>query len=237
LADETGLAGCGKATGEGGEPVTGDDDRIAYLAGDTARPVDAADREDLDGLRALLADPSTWEKPDPALEGRVLAAVTLVSGARPSRAPRARSRRFRPGLVYTAFAAAAAVVAVVVVGVTLGGTGTSAEHFSVSLAATDLAPGASGNATLTKSTPGWRIELTVTGLPRRDNGRYYEAWLKNSAGILVPVGTFNQGSSVTLWAGVPPTSFPTLTITEQQAGRDQASSGKRVLTGSVGLRH
>ena len=215
--------------------MTSDDDRIAYLAGDIARPLDTSDREDLDGLRALLANPSTWEKPDSALEGRVLAAVAVVSGARPNRAPRARTHRFRPGLVYTAFAAAAAVVVAVVVGVTLPGTGSSPEQYSAALAATNLAPGASGNATLTKSTPGWRIELTVTGLPRRDNGQYYEAWLKNAAGILVPVGTFNQGPSVTLWAGVPPTSFPTLTVTEQQAGRSQASSGKLVLTGSVDL--
>ena len=215
--------------------MTSDDDRIAYLAGDIARPLGTRDREDLDGLRALLADPSTWEKPDSALEGRVLAAVAVVSGARPNRAPRERSHRFRPGLVYTAFAAAAAVVVAVVVGVTLRVTGSSPEQFSAALAATNLAPGASGNATLTKSAPGWRIELTVTGLPRRDNGQYYETWLKNAAGILVPVGTFNQGPSVTLWAGVPPTSFPTLTVTEQQAGRSQASSGKRVLTGSVDL--
>lgn len=215
--------------------MTSDDDRIAYLAGDTARSVDLGDRNDLDQLRALLAEPSTWEVPGPALENRVLAAVAAASAAHPSPAPRAQSRRFRPGLVYTAFAAAAAVVIAVVVGLTVHGVGPSPTQFKVSLAATDLAPGASGSATLTKTTAGWRIELNVTGLLRRDNGRYYEAWLKNAAGTLVPVGTFNQGPSVTLWAGVPPTSFPTLTVTEQQTSRSEASSGKRVLTGSVDL--
>ena len=213
--------------------MTSDDDRIAYLAGDTARPVDPGDREDLDGLRALLADPSTWEEPSSALEDRVMATVAVASGARPSPAPRARSRRFRPGLLYTAFAAAAVVIAVAVV--TLRGTGNSPTQFKAALAATNGAPGAAGNATLTQTTAGWRIELNATGLSRLDDGRYYEAWLKNAAGIFVPVGTFNQGPSVTLWAGVPPTDFPTLTITEQQVGRDQASSGKRVLTGSVDL--
>ena len=34
--------------------------------------------------------------------------------------------------------------------------------------------------------------INATGLPRRDNGAYYEAWLKNAAGVLVPIGTFNQ---------------------------------------------
>ena len=51
----------------------------------------------------------------------------------------------------------------------------------------------------------------------------------------MPVGTFNQGPSVTLWAGVSPVDFPTLTVTEQQVGRSEASSGKRVLTGSVDI--
>ncbi|HEY5354852.1 MAG TPA: anti-sigma factor [Streptosporangiaceae bacterium] len=97
--------------------------------------------------------------------------------------------------------------------------------------------GVGGDATLAQTTQGWRIDLKVTGLPRRDNERYYyEAWLKNTAGILVPVGTFNQGPSVTLWAGVSPIDFPTLTITQQQVGRSQASSGKRVLTGPVDVR-
>ena len=97
-----------------------------------------------------------------------------------------------------------------IVSVTVHGSGASPTQFKAALSATGLAPGASGNATLTKTTAGWRIELQITGLPRRDDGRYYEAWLKNAAGILVPIGTFNQGPSVTLWAGVAPTSFPAL---------------------------
>ena len=148
------------------------------------RFVDPGDREDLDGLRALLADPSTWEEPDSALEDRVLAAVAVTSGGRPSPAARARPRRFRPALVYTAFAAAAIVVAVVV-GVALRGTGNSPEQYTAALAATNLVPGASGDATLTQTVPGWRIVLKVSGLSRLYHGRYYEAWLKNAAGILV----------------------------------------------------
>jgi hypothetical protein len=79
------------------------------------------------------------------------------------------------------------------------------------------------------------FELKVTGLSRRDQQAYYEAWLKNATGILVRVGTFNQGPSITLWAGVSPVDVPTLTVTEQQVGRSQASSGKGVLTGSVDI--
>ena len=58
---------------------------------------------------------------------------------------------------------------------------------------TDLVPGADGEATLTKTSSGWRIELDATGLPRLDGGRFYEAWLRNAAGVLVPIGTFNEG--------------------------------------------
>jgi hypothetical protein len=101
------------------------------------------------------------------------------------------------------------------------------------LSGTDLADGAHGSATLTKTASGWRIQLSATGLPRLANGRYYEAWLKNPAGVLVPVGTFNQAVNVTLWAGVPPTSFPTLTVTQQLANGNPASSGKRVLVGTI----
>lgn len=214
--------------------MTSDDDRIAYLAGDTTRLVDAGDREELEGLRALLADPSTWEQPGPEVEGNVLAAVAVASRVRPGRAQRGRSRRFRPGLVYTAFAAAAAIVVAAVIGVRVAGTGTPATQFHAALGSTGLVPGASGDASLIKTTAGWHISLKVTGLPRLDNGRYYEAWLRNAAGILVPVGTFNQGTSVTLWAGVPPTKFPTLTITEQKVGpEDFKSSGEVVLKGSA----
>jgi hypothetical protein len=94
-------------------------------------------------------------------------------------------------------------------------------------------PGARGNATLTKTTSGWRIELDATGLPRLDGGRFYEAWLRDAAGVLVPIGTFNEGRKVTLWAGVSPKDFTMLTVTREQADGDQASSGEKVLVGTV----
>ena len=66
-----------------------------------------------------------------------------------------------------------------------------------------------------------------------EGGRFYEAWLRNSAGVLVPIGTFNEGRKVTLWAGVSPKDFPTLTVTREQADGDQTSSGEKVLVGTV----
>jgi hypothetical protein len=129
--------------------------------------------------------------------------------------------------------AAATAVLAVAVGLAVFRSGTSAERFHAALAPTALVPGAKGEATLTKTSSGWRIELDASGLPRLEGGRFYEAWLRNAAGVLVPVGTFNEGLKVTLWAGVSPKDFTTLTVTREQADGDQASSGEKVLVGTV----
>jgi hypothetical protein len=201
-----------------------DDDRIAYLAGEPGAVVDPDERAQLDDLRALLANPAVWADPGPALEDRVVAAVSAARTARPERPPARRQRWFVAGL---GAAVAAAVIALVLV---LPG-GVKPVQFKVALAGTALSPGASGQATLTKTTGGWRVDLHANGLPRLANGRFYEAWLKNGAGVLVPIGTFNQPDNITLWSGVPPTNFPVLTVTRQVADGNPASSGQRVLVG------
>jgi hypothetical protein len=175
-----------------------------------------------------------WEEPDQHLEDTVVAAVAgaapLAGHAAGGESAR-RARRRRPVVVWAAGAAAAAVIAIGIgIGVT-SGSGTHATTFSAALSGTPLAPGASGEATLTQTTAGWQITLHVSGLPRLDNGRFYQAWLKNRAGILVPVGTFNQSGDITLWSGVAPTQFPVITVTRQQANGNPASSGQRVLAG------
>jgi len=128
---------------------------------------------------------------------------------------------------------AAAAVAAVVVGVTVLGSSSQGTRFQAALAPTGLAPRAQGEATLTRTSSGWRIHLDATGLPRLAGSRFYEAWLRNSAGVLVPIGTFNEGRNVTLWAGVSPASFTALTVTREQANGAQASSGEKVLVGPV----
>ena len=137
-------------------------------------------------------------------------------------------RRLALGGVAAAAVAAAAIVAVVVVG-----SGSNGTRFQAALGPTPLAPGASGEATLTRTTSGWRIHLDATGLPRLAGDRFYEAWLRSTAGVLVPIGTFNEGRKVTLWAGVSPKSFTSLTVTREQADGDQTSSGEKVLVGTV----
>jgi len=144
---------------------------------------------------------------------------------------RRRSVSSRPALIGAAAAAALAFAAAVVV----FGSGSSGQRFHATLSATGLQPGAGGDATLVKTSSGWRIELHASGLPRLAGGRFYEAWLQNSTGAFVPVGTFNEGRKVTLWAGVSPKSFRTLAVTRERADGDQAPSGAKVLTGTVDI--
>ena len=134
---------------------------------------------------------------------------------------------------YALAGAAAAAAAALIVALAANNPAPRAQQFAMVVSGTAVAPGAHGSATLTKTSSGWRIELSATGLPRLSDGRYYEAWLKSSAGTLVPVGTFNEARNVTLWSGVPPTSFPTLTVTQQKADGNPASSGRGVLTGTI----
>jgi hypothetical protein len=217
--------------------ATSDDDRIAYLAGETGQSLSAEDRAELDELDALLRSPATWEEPDESLEDRVVAAIADEAqtrrGAAPDRrpAPWTRLRLRRP--VYALAGCAAVAAAVVVTLISLNTTTTKPKQLAMIVSGTNLAPTARGSATLTKMPSGWRIELSVRGLPHLANGRYYEAWLKNATGTLVPVGTFNDARQVTLWAGVPATQFRTLSVTEQQANGNPASSGRRVLVGTV----
>jgi hypothetical protein len=139
----------------------------------------------------------------------------------------------RPVLALSLSLPVAAAAAVAIVLVTSSGTSTPALRFAMVVEGTPLAPTAHGSATLTKHTSGWEIKLSATGLPRREGKQFYEAWLKNAGGVLVPIGTFNDARDVTLWSGVPVTKFRSLTVTQQVANGNPASSGRRVLTGTI----
>ena len=142
-----------------------------------------------------------------------------------------RSRLMRPRLVV--ISAAASAVLAVGIALAIFQSDTSGTRFHATLGPTELMPRADGGATLRKTPSGWRIDLDATGLPRLDAGRFYQAWLRNDAGMLVPIGTFNDGRNVTLWAGVSPEDFRTLTVTRERADGNQASSGEKVLVGTV----
>jgi len=157
------------------------------------------------------------------------APVALRARIEAQRRVRSVDRRWRLVLI----SASATAVLAVAIALVASRSGPSGKRFHAALAATALLPGAQGEATLTKTSSGWRIQLSAMGLPRLAGIRFYEAWLRNGAGVLVPIGTFNEGRDVTLWAGVSPKDFPTLTVTRERADGDQTSSGEKVLVGAV----
>jgi Anti-sigma-K factor rskA len=195
-----------------------DDDVVAYLAGESDTPPRTPDAARLERSRALLADPALWVEPRPDLEQRIIAAV----------AP----RRPRHWVRNAVLGAAAAVIIAVGIGVVITTQRERPVEFAATLQGTELVPAAKGTATMTQTPSGWRIHLHASGLPRLDNGSYYQGWLKDAAGTLVPIGTFNQADDVTLWAGVPPSAYRTITVTRQQASAGPASSGQKVLVGT-----
>jgi hypothetical protein len=182
-----------------------------------------AERVEIERVHGVLADRAVWAEPPRDLQERVVAAITAEAAT--------GQRRW---LRYAAGGVAAAVL--LAIGVAVGiqaNQDDDGAQFAAALNGTDLASDASGDVTLTKTSSGWRIELHATGLPRRADGEFYEAWLKNEAGDLVPIGTFNDGRDVVLWAGVGPAAYPMLTVTREVADGNQASSGEVVLVGAA----
>ena len=182
-----------------------------------------AERAEIERVNDVLADPAVWAEPPPYLQEAVVAAIAEEAGA-------GKRRRLR--LAVVGIAAAVLLAVGVTVGVYVNRD--QPVEFAATLSGTELSADASGNVTLTKTPSGWDIRLHATGLPRREDGEYYQAWLKNDAGLLVPIGSFNDGRDVTLWSGVGPADFPTLTVTQEVADGDQASSGLVVLIGVAG---
>ena len=194
---------------------------------------------ELELLAELLADPTTWVEPDAALEDAVARAVA-VADAEPDASTTAtradverRATRARRRVVLWAAAAAVALGIAVPTTVAVTGGGTSTDY-TARLSATGVAHGAQASAEFTRADGGFRVTLDAQGLPRLANGEYYQAWLKDGAGTLVPIGTFSSGDDrITLWSGVSPDRFPMITVTIESPDNNQASSGRLVLVGEV----
>jgi Anti-sigma-K factor rskA, C-terminal len=213
-----------------------DDTRIGYLAGGADGSLVAGERAGLDELRALLGSPALWVQPLASLEDNVVAAVVHAVQVRAT-ASRTLNRggRRRVGWSRLAFAVAGALAAALVgIVLTVGGKRAAPERLAMVVFGTALAPRAHGTATLTRTPSGWEIHLTVAGLPHIGGGGYYEGWLQDTASDRVAIGTFNDARNVTLWAGVSPTAFTTLTVTVQRSGAGTAESEARILVGAAG---
>jgi hypothetical protein len=147
------------------------------------------------------------------------------------------SRRRRFG----SFAAGAAAAALVLVG-SLAlfnqdpfGDDDGPSGVELALAGTELAPGATGTATIADTPLGTRIVLNVADLPPAEPGTYYEAWLRVDGQIGVSAGTFHLrggDGEIELWAGVPLDDYPLFTITVQDEAQAE-SSGVVVLKGRI----
>ena len=214
----------------------GGEEELAALADGSLAPERRAELEAQIDASPILADRLAEQERAVALVRGAAEEVGAPAGLRArleaQRSPRTvrTPRRLALGVVAAAAVAAAAIAFAVV------GSGSHGARYRAALAPTALVPGARGEATLTKTSSGWRIHLHASELPRLAGGRFYEAWLRNPAGVLVPIGTFNEGRNVTLWAGVPPTAFTVLTVTRERADGNQASSGEKVLVGTVRTR-
>jgi anti-sigma factor RsiW len=209
-----------------------DEAEIAALADGSLAPERRAELDARIAASPELADLLAEQQRAVALARSAATEVEAPAALR-ARIENGRARRRSAPRRLVAVGSAVAVVAAIVVALAVRSTESQGAQFRAALASTALAPGAAGEATMTKTTSGWRIELHATGLPRRQGRLFYQAWLRNRAGVLVPIGTFNESRKVTLWAGVSPKDYPGLTVTREQADGNQASSGQKVLVGTA----
>jgi anti-sigma factor RsiW len=210
-------------------PSLPDEAELAALADGSLAPERRAVLEARVEASPELAERLEEQRRAIALMYGAAAEVEAPAGLRARVEAQRRERRVPAGRRLVAVGATAAVALAAVLGLTVFRSGSSGADYRVSLAPT-------GRATLTKTRSGWRVELRAPALPRLANGRFYEAWLRDPAGVLVPIGTFNDGRNVTLWAGVSPLRFTTLTVTRERADGVQASSGEKVLVGTLRTR-
>jgi hypothetical protein len=227
-----------------------DEERYAgYFEGETLDDtLDDNARAELDELLRLFAKSSTWEEPPPHLADDVVAGILAAAPAVPvershdgdepptvaAAVPQAAPARPRRNWLGPVLAVAAAVVLVVALGVALASRGGS-DGESFALAATDVFPGAGGDATVEHTGSGLSISLSVEGLPPAEPGTFYQAWMRGDAGS-VPIGTFHARQAdgrIELWSGVDVADYPTMTVTIQQEGAGPESSGVVVLRGEL----
>jgi hypothetical protein len=134
----------------------------------------------------------------------------------------------RAGAAATAVAAACALV-----------FGLAPRHdahpkFTGRLTASGSLRGAAGSAEVYRSRSGFRVALDAAGLPDQPAGRYYEAWLADTNGTELPVGTFSSSrGEITLWSGLSSATFTRMTVTLETVDNDQAPSSDVVLAGEL----
>jgi hypothetical protein len=222
------------------------DERYAeYLEGGSLQgELDDGARGELDELRGVLAKPHAWGEPPPALADDIVALIRAEAAARDraepveaqpaapiSQQPARRRAWLRPAL-----AVAAAAIVGLALGAVIAGRDSGPGGESFALAATDVIPGVSGEATVAETGSGLSISLSIENLPPAEPGTFYQAWMRGETGS-VPIGTFhargNDDGRIELWSGVDVADYPLMTVTIQQEGAGPESSGVVVLRGEI----
>lgn len=162
--------------------------------------------------------------PPPELKARTLARVKGESPA-----------RFGYGWKLWVPMAAALLVAAVL-GAALLRTITDDSSPGVQLAATSLAPDASGEVQVEEVGENLQVKLEVRGLPKLKEGEYYEMWYYAEDGSRISCGTFRVGpegrTTVNLTAPATAKRYPEIEVTREPDDGDPGASGDEVLKGS-----
>lgn len=202
--------------------------------------------DELATFDASLRSSAVWAVTPHDLGPRIAAAIASERASEraiglPS-GPTATGRR-RSTLARVLLPVAAGALLAFAAGVLIGRAGDSSPAVddvadaaaTVTLAGTDLAPGAIATGAIFDKGAGYSIRLRMEGLAPAPSGEYYEGWLRSDDGDLVSVGTFhmrNGDGTVVLWSGVAVDDYPTLLVTAQTEG-DPVSSDAVVLSGPV----
>ena len=172
-------------------------------------------------------------------EDHIVDAIAKEVGARraPAGTPTAQPRSQRPrcGSGSASVAPrtrAATAVAVAVVIATSGSSAPAPLHFAMAVSGTQLAPGADGSASLTKTGSGW--DRALGERPSASGERALLPGLAEERGRGPRFGGhLHDAKHVTLWSGVSVTQCRTLTVTVQPADGNPISSRKPVLIGRI----
>jgi hypothetical protein len=204
------------------------------IAGDQAASLTPEQAAEVPLLADLLADPSTWAAPNQGLADSVVAAVLDAEPTVESPPTSITQGRRRPAPRRWWLAASVAAGIAIIAGSVLATRDGTTADFEGELAATELSPGAHGSVDITRNDGGFRLTLDAAGLPGLPEGSVYQAWMKDRAGALVPIGTFSSSDeTITLWSGVSPEDYPLVTVTIEPLDGDLGSSGRVVLAGET----
>lgn len=162
-------------------------------------------------VRALLADPASWERPSRAHRRQVLHALAAavrqddVRTLAPEPGRRGGPSRRWIGVV----AVAAALVVGAVLATAVRTPGARAEpHAEVALSG----PGGRLDLRIEQAEAGWRIELDSSTLPALAAGSTYELLLSTDGPLDASTGTFRAGGRVVLWSGLEKVGGRTATL-------------------------